>query len=123
MEARNIEDENRIDDPSPTKTEPKKSKRALPERAASSALGARMFYFITYGLFYLTLMIYKNPLRDIILFQVDFSFVNLLYVVYFVGVHGLGIHYFMTAGDDPGFVSDTQTEFDHKSHEMRQVKH
>ena len=68
-----------------------------------------MFYFITYGLFYLTLLVYKNPLRDILSFAVDFSFLNILYVLYYVGIHGLAIHYFMTAGANPGFVSDTTT--------------
>ena len=80
-----------------------------------------MFYFITYGLYYVTLIVYKNPLRDIILFQVDFSFVNLLYVVYYIGVHGLAIYYFMTAGGEPGFVDETISESDRKSTEMMQV--
>ena len=29
---------------------------------------------------------------------------NLLYVVYYVSVHALAIHYFLTAGANPGFV-------------------
>ena len=67
-------------------------------------MGARLFYFITYGFFYLTLILYKNPMRDILLFDIDFSFTNLLYVVYYVAVHALAIHYFLTAGANPGFV-------------------
>ena len=67
-------------------------------------MGARLFYFITYGFFYLTLIMYKNPMRDILLFDIDFSFSNLLYVVYYFSVHALAIHYFLTAGANPGFV-------------------
>ena len=67
-------------------------------------MGARLFYFITYGFFYLTLIFYKNPMRDILLFDIDFSFANLLYVAYYVTVHALAIHYFLTAGANPGYV-------------------
>ena len=67
-------------------------------------MGARLFYFITYGFFYLTLIMYKNPMRDILLFEVEVSLSNLLYVVYYVSVHALAIHYFLTAGANPGFV-------------------
>ena len=76
------------------------------ENSAQSAMGARLFYFITYGFFYLTLILYKNPMRDILLFDIDFSFTNLLYVAYYVTVHALAIHYFLTAGANPGFVDD-----------------
>lgn len=73
-------------------------------------MGARLFYFIMYGFFYLTLIIYKNPLRDILVFDAEFSFSNLLYVVYYVSVHALAIHYFLTAGAEPGFVALPDSE-------------
>ena len=106
-----------------------KSKSRLPEHAAQSALGARLFYFITYGLYYLTLIVYKNPLRDIILLDADFSIGNLFYVVYYVGVHALAIHYFLTAGANPGFVAMNDDnhggneEYEKKVMEMVRLEH
>ena len=76
----------------------------LAAASASSALGARLFYFITYGLFYLSLLLYRNPMRDILFFATDFTFGNLFYLFYYFGIHGLAIYYFLTAGGNPGFV-------------------
>ena len=112
MEDRDLEASDELDSSKIEKVKaqcssnPQKNRRSrLPEHAAQSALGARLFYFITYGLFYLTLIVYKNPLRDIVLLDADFGIANLLYVVYYVGVHALAIHYFLTAGANPGFVA------------------
>jgi len=108
---------------SPSKSEARKSRVSVEENSASSALGARAFYFIVYGLYYLSLMLYSNPLRDIILFKNGFSLRDVLYLIYYVGIHGLAIHYFLTAGTKPGFVSDTETEIDKKAFEMLQIQH
>ena len=88
----------------------------MPERAASSALGARLFYFITYGLYYISLLLYKNPLRDMIFFQREEFYVSdIFYLAYYVGMHGLAIYYFLTAGENPGFVEDSSIEIDGES--------
>lgn len=100
---------------------PKNKRSRLPKHAAQSALGARLFYFITYGLFYLTLIVYKNPLRDILLLDAEFSIVNLFYIFYYVGVHALAIHYFLTAGDNPGFVA-TQDEHGSEDYEEKEME-
>ena len=90
------------------------NKRQPRPESRSSVYGARGFYFVTYGLFYVTLLLYKNQMRDILTFsreQEEGSLIaDLLYVLYYFGTHGLAIYYFMTAGDDPGFVDATETE-------------
>ena len=105
-----------------------KSDRHSSSRAESSTMGARMFYFIVYGLFYLTLMIYKNPLRDIITFAssdeeggVRSTISGWLWLVYYFGLHGIAIFYFLTTATNPGFVDDTWTESERKEREMGQV--
>jgi hypothetical protein len=103
---------------STSKSEARKSRISVEEHSASSAFGARAFYFIVYGLYYLSLILYSNPLRDIILFKNGFDFSDILYLIYYIGIHGLAMHYFLTAGAKPGFVSDTETEVDKKAFEM-----
>ena len=86
---------------------------------AQSALGARLFYFIAYGLYYFSLLLYKNPMRDILFLQKeDLGFSDLLYVLYYVGIHAAAIYYFLTAGRNPGFVDDTETEGERRSKEL-----
>ena len=60
-----------------------------------------------YGLFYISLLMYKNPMRDILFFQRDaFHFSDVLYVIYYFGTHGLAIYFFLTAGGNPGFADE-----------------
>ena len=74
-------------------------------------LGARIFYFIAYGLYYLSLLVYKNPMRDILFLQKDqLCYSDFLYVVYYIAVHSLAIHYFLTAGNQPGVVDEVDTQ-------------
>ena len=104
---------------SSAKSKPKKNKYKSGPSVAQSALGARLFYFIAYGLYYLSLLIYKNPMRDILFFQKeDMGFGDLLYVLYYAGIHGLAIYFFLTAGYSPGFVDETETEGELKRREL-----
>ena len=76
-------------------------------------MGARLFYFITYGAFYGSLLWYNNPFRAILFFQKeDYGFGDFLFLVVYIAVHGAAIHYFMTAGENPGFVDETQTSLE-----------
>ena len=67
-----------------------------------------MFYFIAYGLYYAALLWYKNPMRDILLLQKATTLGDWLYVCYYIAMHALAIHFFLTAGDNPGFVEETR---------------
>ena len=66
-------------------------------------------------------------MRDILTFETEFSFANLLYVLYYIGVHGLAIHYFLTAGANPGFVAlhdePEDSEISPKIQAMARVQH
>ena len=104
---------------SSAKSKPKKNKSKSGPSVGQSALGARLFYFIAYGLYYLALLVYKNPMRDILFFQKeDMGLSDLLYVIYYAGIHGLAIYYFLTAGENPGFVDETETESELRSREL-----
>ena len=63
-------------------------------------------------------------MRDILLLDAGFSIGNLFYVVYYVGVHAMAIHYFMTAGENPGFVAlqDEHGSDDYEEKEMEMVR-
>ena len=94
----------------PSKVDKKNKRRRLDDDAASSALGARLFYFITYGLYYGALLIYKNPLRDVIFFANDFAVGDLIWLLYYVSMHAIAIKYFLTAGNNPGFVKESDPD-------------
>ena len=103
---------------SSSKNKPKNQSKKK-KGVAQSALGARLFYFIAYGLYYFSLLLYKNPMRDILFLQKeDLGFSDLLYVLYYVGIHAAAIYYFLTAGRNPGFVDDTETEGERRSKEL-----
>ena len=97
---------------SPSQSESQKNKKGLDQSSASSAFGARFFYFIMYGLYYLSLMLYSNPLRDIITLKNGFILSDFIYLIYYTSFHGLAIYYFLTAGARPGFVNETEAEID-----------
>ena len=97
---------------SPSKSESRKNKKFLDQNSASSAFGARCFYFLMYGLYYLSLLLYSNPLRDILVFKNGFILGDFIYLIFYIGFHGLAIYYFLTAGARPGFVNETEAEID-----------
>ena len=71
----------------------------------------------TFRDFYLSLLLYKNPLRDIIFLQKDPIVVgDIVWLVYYIGIHYTAIHYFLTAGANPGFLDETETP---KERELR----
>ena len=84
-------------------------------------MGARMFYFIMYGLFYFSLLLYANRLRDILLLKNGFNLADFVYLLYYIAIHGLAIYFFLTAGANPGFVGETATESDQKALEMKRL--
>ena len=57
-------------------------------------------------------------MRDIMFLKNGLRLADVAYVVYYVGVHGLAIHFFLTAGATPGFVKETETEDDKKAFEL-----
>eukprot|EP00354_Favella_ehrenbergii_P000547 CAMPEP_0170454420 /NCGR_PEP_ID=MMETSP0123-20130129/2675_1 /TAXON_ID=182087 /ORGANISM="Favella ehrenbergii, Strain Fehren 1" /LENGTH=58 /DNA_ID=CAMNT_0010717121 /DNA_START=224 /DNA_END=400 /DNA_ORIENTATION=+ len=58
-------------------------------------------------------------MRDILFLQKeDLGFGDLFYVLYYVGIHAAAIHFFLTAGADPGFVDETETEGERRSKEL-----
>ena len=59
-----------------------------------SAYGARGFYFVTYTLFYISVIKYPNPLRD------GSHTWQLIYTL----MHITAIYLFLTAADNPGWV-------------------
>ena len=63
--------------------------------------------FVLYGLFWLSCLLYPNPLRDALIMKDGYSIKSLLYVLYYCIVTGLSIHYFLTAGKNPGYVDET----------------
>ena len=73
-------------------------------------MGARTFYFALYILFYFSCCLYQNPLRDSLLFVEGGIISNLFYILHYFGVSGLAIYYFLTAGKNPGFVDETESE-------------
>ena len=96
-----------------SKSKPPKSKKHKSRlNVENSVWAARAFYFILYGLFYLSCILYQNKLRDAIMF-VDGSFIgNVAYVVYYFTISGAAIYFFMTTGKNPGFVDETISEAD-----------
>jgi len=47
-------------------------------------------------------------MRDILFLQKeDLGLSDLFYILYYVAIHALAIYYFMTAGEDPGYVDET----------------
>ena len=73
-------------------------------------MGARGFYFALYVLFYFSLCLYQNDLRDAVLFVEGGIVANIVYILHYFGVSGAAIYYFMTAGENPGFVDETESE-------------
>jgi len=73
-----------------------------------SSMGARAFYFTMYALFYLSVLLYPNKLTDALYDPLNFG--NLLYVSYFFTIQCLATYFFITAGLNPGYVDETQTE-------------
>ena len=80
----------------------------LPEKVQSSVLGARIFYYFMFGLFYITVGLYPNKLKDAILSLGHFF--NLIYTLAVLGFQLVAIWYFLTAGIEPGFVLTSLTE-------------
>jgi hypothetical protein len=87
----------------------------LPDHQQASVFGARCFYFIMYSLFYFCIAYYPNKMR--LSFAVlignapaedlaKTSWVScLLYCVFYITMHMAAIYFFLTAGDNPGFVA------------------
>ena len=73
-------------------------------------MGARIFYFALYILFYFSLCLYQNPLRDALLFADGSIFSNIFYILHYFGISGVAIYYFLTAAKNPGFVDETESE-------------
>ena len=67
-----------------------------------SLYGCRIFYAVMYTLFYLAVYLYPNKLTD-----------SLLYAsCWFVPLSLLAVYFFLTAGLDPGFVTQDKTSVD-----------
>ena len=65
-----------------------------------SAYGARGFYFVTYSLFYISVIKYPNPLRD----------GSLTWQLIYSAMHLTAIYLFLTAADNPGWAEpDVET--------------
>ena len=43
-------------------------------------------------------------------FANDFSLGGLIWFIYYVGIHALAIHYFLTAGNNPGFAKESDPD-------------
>ena len=84
-----------------------------------SVMGARIFYFALYGLFYLSVCLYNNKLRDAFLMIGDSLITNMIYVLYYFGISGAAIYYFLNAGKNPGFVDETESEDSKKRRELK----
>ena len=87
-----------------------------------SVWGARTFYFVLYGLFYFSCLLYQNKLRDALLFKNGSFIGNLAYLIYFIGISGAAIYYFITTGKNPGFVDETISEDDKRIFELKVKK-
>lgn len=71
-----------------------KNLKEVSDEVKYSVYGARVFYFVTYSLFYVSVIKYPNPLRD-------GSFIwQLTYTL----MHLTAIYLFLTTADNPGFV-------------------
>ena len=68
-------------------------KDKVPDEVRHSAYGARGFYFITYALFYLSVYMYPNPLKE---------GSNFWKITYFL-MHIVTIWLFLTTADNPGY--------------------
>ena len=79
------------------------------EDVRSSVLGARIFYAVMFGLFYLCVALYPNKLRTAIVDFMGSPFSNLMYLIYIIVLHVTSVWYFLTAGDNPGFVASSKT--------------
>ena len=73
---------------------------------------------------------YKNPLRDRIIFDDSVTsnglssiLYNIMYLLYYFGTHGLAIYFFLTTRHNPGYVTDTMTEAERKEREMGHIDH
>ena len=97
-----------------------KGTHKVPEDVRSSVLGARIFYFVMFGLFYVCVIMYPNKIKKTF---TDFSSApasNLCYIFYLISLQAVAVWYFLTAGENPGFVKLTKTDEELKE-EARQI--
>jgi hypothetical protein len=69
----------------------------------NSKNAANIFYFFLYICFYLSVVLYPNKLKDSLS-------TNGLYFIYFLVIHLLAAYYFLTAGQNPGFLEQNNKE-------------
>lgn len=64
-----------------------------------------------FALFYFTVLYYPNQLKEALLFSnsEDFKISNILYLFTLFALHISSVWLFLVAGDNPGFVSETET--------------
>ena len=85
--------------------------RVPSENVKNSKQAANGFYFFLYGCFYLSVILYPNKIRDSI-------FTNGLYFGYFAVIHLLAIYFFLTSGNNPGYLDLTAKIEHYKDVEM-----
>jgi palmitoyltransferase len=79
------------------------------QEVESSVMGARIFYFLMFGLFYACVALYPNKLKQSV---VGFSLSpasNLVWLIYVAVLQVTATWYFLTAGQNPGFVQSSKT--------------
>lgn len=73
-------------------------RRKIPSHVKHSVYGARTFYFITYIFYYYSVYLYPNHLKD------AWNEGQRTWVIWYFTKHAVAIYYFLTAGDNPGYV-------------------
>jgi hypothetical protein len=73
------------------------------EQSRQAVNSARGFYFICYVLYYVAVFIYPNDLA------LAFQEGAYIYLAFSVFIHFISIFFFLTAGSNPGYVSETET--------------
>lgn len=76
-------------------------KRGPSEKVRQSTLGARGFYFVMYFCFFVAVFKYPNQ------FSQGFSEGAYFYMSSYIIMHIISVYYFVTAGDNPGWVDET----------------
>lgn len=81
------------------------------DRVTASLIGARVFYFGMFGLFFAASAFYANPLKEA--FSSPLS--HMLWLTSYLAIFAASVFLFLTAGQNPGFLKDTMTEEERKA--------
>jgi hypothetical protein len=80
-----------------------------PDDVRNSVLGARLFYFFMFALFYVCVALYPNKMGAAFTNFNEHILSSFCYLAYVMIVHLTAIWFFLTAGISPGFVDVTTT--------------